>query len=122
MAEDDLTVYYVNKIFTTLTLAATAQLTPNRKSYQLSEPEIEINVMEDMYAALHMYRKDDILRQRRLNHSGRGEGDYGTQSHAVEPDRWADRQMGSWAGWHLERWVDRCAAGEHAGRQGGAGS
>ena len=66
-----------------------------------------------------MYRKDDILRQRRLNHSGRGEGDYGTQSHAVEPDRWADRQMGSWAGWHLERWVDRCAAGEHAGRQGG---
>ena len=25
--------------------------------------------------------------------------------------------MGSWAGRHLERWVDRCAAGGHARRQ-----
>ena len=30
-------------------------------------------------------RKDDIFRQRRLNHSGMGEGDYRTQSHAAEP-------------------------------------
>ena len=109
--------------------------TPHLDSHSTTDPKPEIlsavltgnrisgdgrNVRGIMH--VHVCRKDDILRQRRLNHSGRGEGDYGTQSHAVEPDRWADRQMGSWAGWHLERWVDRCAAGEHAGRQGGAGS
>ena len=33
-------------------MTATAQLTPNRKSYQLSKPEIEFQVMEEMYAAL----------------------------------------------------------------------
>ena len=33
---------------------ATAQMTPNQKSYQLSKPEIEYPVMEEMYAALHM--------------------------------------------------------------------
>ena len=38
-----------------LTLTATAQLTPNRKSYQLSKPEKEFHVMEEMYAALHMH-------------------------------------------------------------------
>ena len=32
-----------------------------------------------------MCRKDDIFRQRQLNHRERGEGDYGTQSHAAEP-------------------------------------
>ena len=37
-----------------LDLTATAQLTPNRKSYQLSKPEIEFHVMEEMYAALCM--------------------------------------------------------------------
>ena len=33
-------------------MIATAQLTPNQKSYQLSKPEIEFHVMEEMYAAL----------------------------------------------------------------------
>ena len=37
-----------------LTLTATAQLTLNRKSYQLSKPEIEFHVMEEMYAALRL--------------------------------------------------------------------
>ena len=35
-----------------LTLIATPQLTPNRESYQLSKPEKECYVMEEMYAAL----------------------------------------------------------------------
>ena len=34
---------------------------------------------------VHMCRKADIFRQRQLNHSEMGEGDYGTQSHAAEP-------------------------------------
>ena len=29
-------------------------MTPNRKSYQLSKPEIEFHVLEEMYAALCM--------------------------------------------------------------------
>ena len=37
-----------------LILTATTQLTPNRKFYQLSKPEIEFHVMEEMYAALCM--------------------------------------------------------------------
>ena len=37
-----------------LTLTATARLTLNRKSYQLSKPEIEFHVMEEMCAALCM--------------------------------------------------------------------
>ena len=58
-----------------LTLTTTVQLTLNRKSYQLSKPEIEFHMMEEMYAALCMCtRKDDIFRQRRLNHSGVGGG------------------------------------------------
>ena len=52
-----------------LTLTATAQLTLNRKSYQLSKPEIEFHMMEEMYAALCMctcaekttvFGKDDL--------------------------------------------------------------
>ena len=35
-------------------MRATAQLTLNRKSYQLSKPEIEFHVMEEMYAALRL--------------------------------------------------------------------
>ena len=47
----------------------TAQLTLNRKSYQLSKPEIEFHMMEEMYAALCMctcaekttvFGKDDL--------------------------------------------------------------
>ena len=30
-------------------------------------------------------QKDNIFRQRQLNHSEMGEGEYGTQSHAAEP-------------------------------------
>ena len=41
------------KMFTIPHLTATAQLTANRKSYQLFNPEIEFNVMEEMYAKLH---------------------------------------------------------------------
>ena len=37
-----------------LTLTATAQLTQNRKSYQLSKPEIEFHFMEEMYVASRM--------------------------------------------------------------------
>ena len=37
-----------------LTMTAKAQLTPNRKSYQLFKPDIEFHVMEEMYAALRM--------------------------------------------------------------------
>ena len=35
-------------------MTAIAQLTPKRKSYQLSKPEIEFHMMEEMYAALCM--------------------------------------------------------------------
>ena len=35
-------------------------------------------------ACTYMYKRQ-YLRQRRLNHSGVGEGDYGTQSHGAEP-------------------------------------
>ena len=37
-----------------ITLTVTAQLTPNRKFYQLSQPDIEFHLMEEMYAALCM--------------------------------------------------------------------
>ena len=48
-------VYYLKKIFTTPNLdSRTAQLTPNRKSYQLSKPEIGFHVMKEMYTALRM--------------------------------------------------------------------
>ena len=55
-----------------ITFTATAKLTPNRKSYQLSKPEIEFDVMGETYAACgithaHMCRKADIFRQRRLS-------------------------------------------------------
>ena len=45
----------MKKIFRLLTLTATAELTPNRKSYQVSEPEIQFHMMEEMYGALRMY-------------------------------------------------------------------
>ena len=65
MTEDD----RLKKCLRLLTLTATAQLTPNRKSYQLSKPEIEFHMMEEMYAALCMctcaekttfFGKDDL--------------------------------------------------------------
>ena len=64
------TVYYLKKKrLRLLTLTATARLTLNRKSYQLSKPEIEFHMMEEMYAALCMctcaekttvFGKDDL--------------------------------------------------------------
>ena len=54
MTFDRVTVYCLKKYFRLLTLTATAQLTLNRKSYQLSKPEIEFHVMKEMYAALRM--------------------------------------------------------------------
>ena len=51
---DRVTVYYLKKILRLLTLTATAQLTPNRKSYQLSKPEKEFYVMEEIDAASRM--------------------------------------------------------------------
>ena len=55
MTFDRVTVYYLKKKnLRLLTLTATAQLTQNRKSYQLSKPEIEFHMMEEMYAALRM--------------------------------------------------------------------
>ena len=62
------TILPEKKCLRLLTLTAKAQLTPNRKSFQLSKPEIEFHVMEEMYAALRMctcaektpfYGKDD---------------------------------------------------------------
>ena len=49
-------VYYLKKWWRLLTFTATAKLTPNRKSYQLSKPEIEFDVIGETYAyaALHM--------------------------------------------------------------------
>ena len=38
-----------------LTLTGTATLLQNRKCYQLSKPEIEFDVMKEMYAALGMH-------------------------------------------------------------------
>ena len=46
-------------------MTATAQLTPNRKSYQLSKPEIEFHVMEETYVALYMrMRNEDELKNK----------------------------------------------------------
>ena len=50
LTEDD----HLKKCLRLLTLTATAQMTPNQKSYQLSKPEIEFHMMEEMYAALCM--------------------------------------------------------------------
>ena len=62
----------LQKCWWLLTFTATAKLTPNRKSYQLSKPEIEFDVMGETYAVpsithAHMCRKADILRQKRLS-------------------------------------------------------
>ena len=60
LMEDDLVTLFGASYITwkncgcILTLKATAQLTPNWKSYQLSKPEIEFHLMNEMYAALCM--------------------------------------------------------------------
>ena len=41
-------------MFTTLNLDSHSTTDPNRKSYQLSKPEIEFHVMDEMYVALCM--------------------------------------------------------------------
>ena len=42
----------LGKLYINLTLTVTAQLTRHWKGYQLSKPEIELDMMEEMYAAL----------------------------------------------------------------------
>ena len=44
-------VHYLEIFLRLLTLTATAQLTPNWISYQLSEPEKEFYVIEEIYVA-----------------------------------------------------------------------
>ena len=73
-------------------------MTPHLESYSTTEPKPGIlsavltgyrvsrdgrNICGITY--VHMCRNNDICRQRQLNHSEMGEGDYGTQSHAAEP-------------------------------------
>ena len=61
-------------------MTATAQLTLNQKSYQLSKPEIEIHVMEEMYVALCMCtcaEKTTFLAKTTRPYSGIVGGDYG---------------------------------------------
>ena len=48
----DRVLYYLKKILRLLTLTATAQLTPNQRSYQLSKQEIESHMIKEMYTAL----------------------------------------------------------------------
>ena len=60
----------LQKCWRLLTFTATAKLTPNRKSYQLSKSEIEFDIMGETYAVcgithVHMCRNADIIRQRR---------------------------------------------------------
>ena len=53
-------------------LTVTAPLTPHRKCYQLTKPEIDINVMENFtqyYTCTHV-QKIQLFRQRRLKHNG----------------------------------------------------
>ena len=54
----------------------TCTTTPNRTFYHPSKPEIEIELMEEIYAALRMRTcaEKTFFMQRRLNHSGVGGG------------------------------------------------
>ena len=83
MTEDD----HPKKCLRLLTLTAKAQLTPNRKSYQLSKPEIEFHVMEEMYVALRLCTCEEktIFLGKDDSSIVDWEGDYGTQSHTAEP-------------------------------------
>ena len=47
-------VYYLKKMFMTPHLGSQSTTDQNGKSYQLSKPEIEFNMMEKMYAALRL--------------------------------------------------------------------
>lgn len=57
-----------------VTLTAAAQLTPNWKSHQMSNPEIEFDMKKCDIGTMHVHvcGKDKIFRQRRLNHTGMG--------------------------------------------------
>ena len=78
---DRVTVYYLKKIF----------MTPHLDSHNINDPKPDIlsavytgnRISRDGRKVLgivhaHKCRKDGIFRQRRINHSGVGEGDYGT--------------------------------------------
>ena len=58
-------IYYLKKLLTTPHLDSYGTIDPNSQilSYLLSELEIELDVMKEMYAAFiaHVYRKYDIF-------------------------------------------------------------
>ena len=88
MTFDRVAVYYLKKKITT----------PHLESNSTTDPKPEI--LSAVYtgkiiicdgrnvhgiAHVHVCRKDDIFRQRRLSHSEMGKGDYGNQSRTAEP-------------------------------------
>ena len=48
-------VYYLKKMFTTPHLDSHNTTDPNQKSYQLSKPEKEFHMMEEIYVASRMH-------------------------------------------------------------------
>ena len=83
---DIVTVYYMKIL-----------MTPHLDSHRTTDPKPEILSADSTgnrisrdgrnvrgITHVHMCRKDDIFRQRRLNHSEMGEGDYGTYSYAAK--------------------------------------
>ena len=54
MTPPPLTEYYLQFILWAFTLAATAQLILNRKCYEVSKPEMELHMINIIYAALPM--------------------------------------------------------------------
>ena len=59
-----------------LPLTVKTQLSPNRNYYQLSQPEIEFAIVENVCGIVHAHlcRKEDIFMQKRLNHYNIGVG------------------------------------------------
>ena len=54
-------VYYLKKLLTTPHLDSYCTIDPNWKSYLLSELDIELHVMEEMYVALSMCTEKTIF-------------------------------------------------------------
>ena len=73
------------------------QASSTRLHDQMSKPEIEFHVMEEMYSALHMWSAHVQKRQ----FLGK-DSDYGTQSHAAEP--YSCLQV--WVNWWVGSWLD----------------
>ena len=68
LQDEGFIVYYLKNCLWILPLTVVAQLSPNQKCYQLSQPEIEVAVVENVCGILHVHmcRKDTISRVRRL--------------------------------------------------------